>query len=456
MTTLFKNNAYSRLLAPAAPGALTLTLEAGTGARFPAPGADTFFVTVQDYTSLQIEIMLCTARAGDVLTVTRAQEGTVAQNFAAGAVVECRLTAGMLLALQTYAYDQATADARFFNVAGDTIAGNATIAGTLTMSGASSSIIHNDGTINYRVYVLSAGQVYTGSFSNHLVNQQINNVTVAQWDSAGLRLGGTARQSSALLGAVIAGNSIEFGNPNVAGFRSVLGNDAGGGNNYVALHGEAGTNVNTIRTRGNKASIIRADLAGGINFETVASANADNQAKVLTASLSAAGVFAPVGLVDLSGAGASQVKFSNANNSANVDTLDGYKDYISGSPTIVGFGTVTGLVYFSKRVGDALDVYWKFTAGTPTAVEARIPLLLGAASLTADATKIPNIQLCGYWTRDVAVAESPTLLIESGVTYLTMGVLSATQGGFTKQLGNAIAVAAQIFGGYARVPISGW
>src|SRR5690606_32111243 len=44
----------------------------------------------------QFEIMRCTARNGDTLTVVRAQEGTSAITFSAGDVVELRLTAGTL------------------------------------------------------------------------------------------------------------------------------------------------------------------------------------------------------------------------------------------------------------------------------------------------------------------------------------------------------------------------
>lgn len=46
------------------------------------------------------EIVKCTARAGDVLTVVRAQEGTTARAFSVDDPVELRLTAGALVAKQ--------------------------------------------------------------------------------------------------------------------------------------------------------------------------------------------------------------------------------------------------------------------------------------------------------------------------------------------------------------------
>lgn len=98
MTTriLFANNAASTLLNNIGPTDVTLVLPGGDGARFPADVAGaSFFVTVEDIDG-NIEIMECTHRAVDVLTVTRGREGTAARSFTSGAVVEARITAGML------------------------------------------------------------------------------------------------------------------------------------------------------------------------------------------------------------------------------------------------------------------------------------------------------------------------------------------------------------------------
>src|SRR5580765_60392 len=123
MSVLFANNATSRLQidTPAASG--TITVPSGEGAKFPitAPG-DFFMVTIEDRRSGQMEICQCTARSADVLTVTRGQEGTVAQDFLAGATVSNRMTAGTLAILQE-AYLKPEADAKFVDVAGDTMTG---------------------------------------------------------------------------------------------------------------------------------------------------------------------------------------------------------------------------------------------------------------------------------------------------------------------------------------------
>lgn len=93
MGLVLKNNAVSRLASSLAVGDTTLPVTASEGSRFPAlnPG-DWFPVTVlrSDGT---LEIMRCTGRAGDTLTVVRAQEGTSAKTFNAGDRVELRLTA---------------------------------------------------------------------------------------------------------------------------------------------------------------------------------------------------------------------------------------------------------------------------------------------------------------------------------------------------------------------------
>lgn len=98
MTTLFTNDASGRLQTGIdnVDDPVSLVLEAGDGAQFPDPtGGDTFILVLQDGTGA-LEIMLATARTGDTITATRAQEGTTALSFGAGTRVEIRTTAGIL------------------------------------------------------------------------------------------------------------------------------------------------------------------------------------------------------------------------------------------------------------------------------------------------------------------------------------------------------------------------
>lgn len=86
-----KNNAESALSAALTAAATTLTLVSGDGARFPASN---FNISIDD------EILTCSSRTGDVLTVARAQEGTTAAAHAAGAIVSLNLTAAVITQLQ--------------------------------------------------------------------------------------------------------------------------------------------------------------------------------------------------------------------------------------------------------------------------------------------------------------------------------------------------------------------
>ncbi len=102
MACLAANNAYGTLSVSIDVSSTTITLSEGEGARFPSPvGSDFFVVTVFSQDNA-MEIMYCTARDGDVLTVQRAQEGTTAIAFPVGARVENRFTAGMFSWLTTY------------------------------------------------------------------------------------------------------------------------------------------------------------------------------------------------------------------------------------------------------------------------------------------------------------------------------------------------------------------
>ncbi len=80
---LAANNAASQLAASITNVQTTITLAAGTGALFPSPtGSQVFTVTVEDAgTGLIREVMYCTSRTVDTLTVTRGQEGTTAHAF---------------------------------------------------------------------------------------------------------------------------------------------------------------------------------------------------------------------------------------------------------------------------------------------------------------------------------------------------------------------------------------
>jgi hypothetical protein len=97
MIELFSNNATTVLGAPLSIGGTSLTLFSGTGSEFPAPTSGQFFrLSLLDaFTQSVREILYCTARTGDVCTITRAQEGTSARGWLTGDFAMNAPTAGM-------------------------------------------------------------------------------------------------------------------------------------------------------------------------------------------------------------------------------------------------------------------------------------------------------------------------------------------------------------------------
>ena len=97
-TILFANNATSTLAGSISNVATTCTLASGTGALFPNPGADEYFVMTftDNATGLVNEIVHVTARSGDVLTIERGKEGTAAVAWTAGDLASALITAGVL------------------------------------------------------------------------------------------------------------------------------------------------------------------------------------------------------------------------------------------------------------------------------------------------------------------------------------------------------------------------
>jgi hypothetical protein len=87
-----KNRAGSTLASGIGSGDLSLSVAAGEGAKFPSTFP--FHITIDN------EILSCTNRSTDTLTVTRAAEGTTAASHSAGAAVSLNITAGIISEIQ--------------------------------------------------------------------------------------------------------------------------------------------------------------------------------------------------------------------------------------------------------------------------------------------------------------------------------------------------------------------
>lgn len=92
MGVQLKNNASTTVPLVISSTATSLTVLSGTGARFPTLGTgDYFYATIQDVNN-HFEIVKVTARADDVMTIVRGQEGTLAIPFPANSRFEIRVT----------------------------------------------------------------------------------------------------------------------------------------------------------------------------------------------------------------------------------------------------------------------------------------------------------------------------------------------------------------------------
>lgn len=98
MPLKLSNNAIGTLVSSMTNSSTSVVLAPGQVAKFPDLVAGEWFpiTVVRASEPTQFEIMHVTARSGDVLTVTRAREGTVAITFSVGDIVEHRLTSGAL------------------------------------------------------------------------------------------------------------------------------------------------------------------------------------------------------------------------------------------------------------------------------------------------------------------------------------------------------------------------
>jgi hypothetical protein len=93
------NNAFATVPSAVSSTQTSLTVATGKGALFPILGTgDYFYATLMDVSG-NFEIVKVTARTDDVMTMVRAQEGTMAIPFPANSRFEHRITAATIAAI---------------------------------------------------------------------------------------------------------------------------------------------------------------------------------------------------------------------------------------------------------------------------------------------------------------------------------------------------------------------
>lgn len=103
-----KNFAVSTVATAPSPATTgtSLTLATGDGSKFPQPSTDGAFNLVVwpaglNPSTTNAEVVRCTARAGDVLTITRTQEGTSARTIIVGDQIGLNMTAKLLTDIES-------------------------------------------------------------------------------------------------------------------------------------------------------------------------------------------------------------------------------------------------------------------------------------------------------------------------------------------------------------------
>lgn len=146
----------------------------------------------------------------------------------------------------------------------------------------------------------------------------------------------------------------------------------------------------------------------------------------------------------------------DVNLSASIDDLmDSNSDWQDYTATFTAFGTVSVQKTSYRKVGDSIELMCRFTAGTPTAAEARVSLPTG---LVSDATKIQStLSIVGVAeTTGNGTIQIEEVLIEPSKTYVTFGLRSSAFNGLLKQNGNDLVATAGEVSFIARLPIQGW
>ena len=135
--------------------------------------------------------------------------------------------------------------------------------------------------------------------------------------------------------------------------------------------------------------------------------------------------------------------------------------WVAYTPTFTGFGTPTAVTFYSRRVGDSLEVNGTFTAGNTTAVPAMVTIGYNgtSANVSVDTAKVPINNLVGdagnsgssttYFRLGILAPSSNTSTVAFGLQTSTTPVIFGVNG-------NAAATTGQQVEMKFTVPIVGW
>ncbi len=138
-------------------------------------------------------------------------------------------------------------------------------------------------------------------------------------------------------------------------------------------------------------------------------------------------------------------------------------DWVAYTPTFgSGFGTATNINFRSRRVGDSLEIYGKWTNGTVAGSAATITAGFGGANanVTIDTTKVPTSGIIG--TAQTSLTSTTQFGVypiapTSDATTIAFTVMNSTTAyGGLAQNGNIISASGSANSLHVIVPIVGW
>lgn len=142
-----------------------------------------------------------------------------------------------------------------------------------------------------------------------------------------------------------------------------------------------------------------------------------------------------------------------------VNSINSDYGWTAYTPTINGFGTVSSVSFFQRRIGENLEIRGKWTNGTVAASTASISLPSG---LVIDSAKIPATQLIGDVIRGTATVNAVKRFVMTALTGTSTTVIypafasSDAVSPFSTANGSDMASTSEVMSIHASVPISGW
>ncbi|HHB7295849.1 TPA: M14 family metallopeptidase [Klebsiella pneumoniae] len=211
LTLLATNNAESTLASAISATDTSLIVSAGTGAEFPdaVAGESYFKLTLTDAaTGSQVEIVNVTSKTGDIFTIERAQEGTLARAWAANDMVANMMTADTLNVIADYSKQAADSaeEAKGYALSASEFGDNK-FTFYKTSSDPDGTIAGLSATTNGQSFRVAQGVDGTDAFITY---QNDNGMAVAQAAQPGTAaITGTVREFSTLS---LAENDVAAGN----------------------------------------------------------------------------------------------------------------------------------------------------------------------------------------------------------------------------------------------------